>query len=353
MGRLLTLTFLAVQFLPVVTVASGKGQTGANTKDAWLGEELPLPLVVHSREDLAFKLAAERQYLIFNLLAAGKVAEERKDMATAATKWETLLGVPRLPEDLAELIRPRAAEARSRAVGSVSEAPKKDARSSLDESKTIESIDSPIALSPVAPLRTSSLTLNGTVQGGGSVASGGTVIWMKRLDGATPPATPGRRKVISMKDKSFAPHILVVTAGTRVDFRNDDPVYHNVFSLSRPNDFDLGLYSAGLFKSRTFSKPGPVNLLCNIHSSMEAFVYVVDTPYYAQAHADGRFMIKGLKPGRYLLEAWNPEASSVFKRPVEVKEGMSEQTIAVNGDRAAPQFVPDKYGKPRQLQLGY
>src|SRR5580704_19719919 len=81
----------------------------------WLGEELPLPLAVRTPQDLAVKSAAEKQYLIFNLLAGGKLAWDSGDFATAATKWEALLKIHPLDPDVEKTIKPLAHEARSRA----------------------------------------------------------------------------------------------------------------------------------------------------------------------------------------------------------------------------------------------
>src|SRR6186713_2656332 len=83
----------------------------------WLGEELPLPLAVRTAQDLAFKAAAERQYLIFNLLAGGKLAWDRGDFQGAATRWESLLRTPGLPAELDALVRPLAKEARAKIGG--------------------------------------------------------------------------------------------------------------------------------------------------------------------------------------------------------------------------------------------
>ncbi|HSS37289.1 MAG TPA: hypothetical protein VLT58_00830 [Polyangia bacterium] len=81
----------------------------------WLGEELPLPMAVRTPQDLAVKAVAERQYLIFNLLAGGKLAWDAGDFASAATKWEALLRIHPLDPELEKTIKPLANEARSRA----------------------------------------------------------------------------------------------------------------------------------------------------------------------------------------------------------------------------------------------
>ena len=64
------------------------------SKPAWLGDELPLPLAVRTPDDLAFKALTERQYLVFNLLAEGKLAWDSGDYPKAAARWEALLKLP-------------------------------------------------------------------------------------------------------------------------------------------------------------------------------------------------------------------------------------------------------------------
>src|SRR3984957_8349335 len=78
---------------------------------------MPLPLAVRTPQDLAVKAAAEKQYLIFNLLAGGKLAWDTGNFAAAATKWEALLRVPQLDPEIERVIRPLARDARGRAGG--------------------------------------------------------------------------------------------------------------------------------------------------------------------------------------------------------------------------------------------
>jgi hypothetical protein len=88
----------------------------------WLGTEMPLPLSVRSAQDLQFKGVAERQYLIFNLLAAGKVAYDSGDYATAAAKWDSLLAVQGLDPTIDSIVRPLNDDVHKKA-GTVSDAP--------------------------------------------------------------------------------------------------------------------------------------------------------------------------------------------------------------------------------------
>jgi plastocyanin len=196
--------------------------------------------------------------------------------------------------------------------------------------------------------------VSGTVAGGGAQGPGGAVIWLKRANGETPRPGPAHGKVITQQGKTFVPRVLVVPVGTKVAFRNDDPIFHNIFSLSKPNEFDTGLYKQGATYQQTFKHTGVVQVLCNIHSSMLGVVVVVDTPYYAQAEASGAFSIKGVPPGEYEMKVWHEAASKLSEQRLTVgASGVRGLTLQVGGDKRAPQFVPDKSGKPRQSHLGY
>jgi plastocyanin len=324
-----------------LTLAVPAAARAKDREREWLGEEMPLPLAVKTPQDLAVKAIAERQYLIFNLLAGGKAAWDANDFATAATKWESLLRLPGLDPEIDRVMRPFAQEARARAGGApVAAAPV---------------VDKPgTAASSSAPARVLPVTVSGTISGGGAPGAGGAVVWLKRANGDTPRPSPAKGKVISQRGKSFVPHVLAVPVGTKVDFRNDDAIFHNVFSLTRPNDFDTGLYKQGASYEQTFRKPGPVQLLCNIHSSMLGYVYVVDSPWYAQADATGAFTIRGVPPGEYEIEAWHEASSKTTKQKLTVAaDGVRGLELRVGGDRRPPAFVPDKSGKPRQSHLGY
>lgn len=325
----------------------------------WAGEEVPLQLSVRTPQDLAVKALVERQYLVFNLLAGGKQAYDAGNFALAAAKWESLLRVPGLDLDIDRVIRPLAGEARARAGGPpaapVASAVSGGGSSSPPSSSFPSAAAGTAAADALAHLASPGATVSGTVTGGGTLGPGGTVLWMKRVDGQpTPRPAPARGKVVSQRNKTFIPRVLAVPVGSRVDFRNEDELFHNVFSLSRPNDFDTGLYRQGASYPQTFRKAGVVQILCNIHSSMVAYVYVVDSPYYAQADGTGAFAIKNVPPGEYELETWHEASMKPWKQRVTVGvENVRGVAVKVAGDKAAPAFIPDKSGKPRQAHLGY
>jgi plastocyanin len=340
-------------------LALASGAPGAATAHGagreWLGEEMPLQLAVKTSQDLAVKAVAEKQYLIFNLLAGGKLAWDAGEFASAATKWETLLRVQGLDPEIERVIRPLAVAARGRAGGPPSVgSPSPAAASTPVASAAAPPNGEPIMTPTFARERAQPVAVSGSIAGGGTPGPGGAVIWLKRASGETPRPAPARGKVISQMGKAFVPHVLAVPVGTKINFRNDDAIYHNVFSLTRPNDFDTGLYKQGATYEQTFKKPGPVQLLCNIHSSMIGYVYVVDSPYYTQADASGAFTIKGVPPGEYDLEVWHEGSSKTTKERITVgADGLRGLSLRVGGDRRPPAFVPDKSGKPRQSHLGY
>jgi plastocyanin len=161
----------------------------------------------------------------------------------------------------------------------------------------------------------------GTGTGGGAAAvrggAGETVIVVAKLppglEVVPPPA--GARPALEQKQQAFAPRVLAIQAGTTVEFPNRDPVYHNVFSVSPARRFDLGKYAQGQSRRVRFDKAGIVNVYCDIHSDMAAWIYVAPHHVFAQANAAGRFALPELPAGRYVLEAWHPDRG---ERTVEV-----------------------------------
>ena len=110
---------------------------------------------------------------------------------------------------------------------------------------------------------------------------------------------------MDQRHESFVPHLLAIVAGTTVDFPNDDPTYHSVFSLSKARPFDLGRYAAGRSKSVRFDRPGVIRVFCDIHSHMSAFILVFAHRYFAVTDDEGRYHLDGVPPGTYTLVVWN------------------------------------------------
>ena len=343
----------ALAAAPEPAVGTPAAPSDAKSDAKWLGEELPLPLSVKTPQDLALKAAAERQYLVFNLLARGKLSWDQGDFAGAASKWESLLRIPGIDPELDRILRPMASEARERA-GSTNASPTGalPATGAVTGPVTTEGAGAGVgsAARAVVPV----VSVSGQVSGSAAGALSGAVLWLKRADGPTPRPTPFRSKTMSQVNKTFVPRVLAVPVGSTISFANQDPIFHNVFSLSKPNDFDSGLFKAGQTYARTFSKAGPVQVLCNIHSSMMGYVVVVDSPWYTQADVSGTFVIRGVPAGAYDLEAWHEGSSQIARSRITVgADGLRGLNVRLNADRRGPVVVPDKFGKERPLQAGH
>ena len=110
---------------------------------------------------------------------------------------------------------------------------------------------------------------------------------------------------IAQKDEQFVPHVVAITTGSSVAFPNDDPFFHNVFSLSRGATFNLGRYPSGQSRSQVFKRPGIVKVFCEIHSHMSAVVRVFDHEWFTIPTVDGSFAIDEVPPGEHTLVAWH------------------------------------------------
>jgi len=108
--------------------------------------------------------------------------------------------------------------------------------------------------------------------------------------------------------KAFEPRQLVIPRGSRVRFPNEDPILHNVFSVSAPNQFDLGLYKGAPGKEKRFDKAGLVRVYCNVHHDMVSYILVLDTPFHATPDANGEFALLGLPRGPGKLVVWHEQA---------------------------------------------
>jgi len=130
----------------------------------------------------------------------------------------------------------------------------------------------------------------------------------------------GGRAVMDQRNETFVPHVLAITTGMSVDFPNSDKFYHNVFSLSKTQRFDLGRYAAGRSQSVRFDRPGIVRVFCDIHSHMNAFILVFSHPFYALTDGEGRYRIEKVPPGVYNVVAWN-EGTASDPKSVTVHDG--------------------------------
>ena len=91
--------------------------------------------------------------------------------------------------------------------------------------------------------------------------------------------------------------------GSTVSFPNNDPVFHNVFSLSNSKSFDLGNYPKGHTRTVTFTKPGIVFVNCHLHPNMSAAILVSPNQWSTKADKAGHFKLQDVPPGKYTVVA--------------------------------------------------
>ena len=178
-----------------------------------------------------------------------------------------------------------------------------------------------------------------------------TVVWLTAVPGGgveleSPAPSPANVRLVQ-KNKSFEPHLLVVPAGSMVEFPNRDPFFHNVFSLFEGKRFDLGLYEAGTSRMVRFDRAGISYIFCNIHPQMSAVVITMSTPLYAIANGDGQVSIANVPHGRYMLHIWS-EGMPENEKPVT-----REITIAENAASLGVIRVPEANGQSRAHKNKY
>jgi hypothetical protein len=149
---------------------------------------------------------------------------------------------------------------------------------------------------------------------------------------------------MKQQGKQFVPRVLVVQKGTRVDFPNTDTVFHNVFSVTPDNSFDLGSYRQGESKSVTLGKPGVVTVYCNMHPQMVGHVLIVPNAMFAKAGADGFYKIANVPAGKHRIVAWAPNAKPVTSE-VEVVDSEAA-TVELEVSRRGQSTHTNKDGLP-------
>ena len=174
-----------------------------------------------------------------------------------------------------------------------------------------------------------------------------TLIRLEPVGVRAPRVAPARFQMVT-RGKMVVPHVLAIPAGSTVDFPNDDPISHNLFSLSSNNAFDLGLYRKGAGKSQKFDTPGLVNVYCNVHPNMSAVIMVMNTPYYAFSDSGGNYSLTNVPAGRYRLIAWNEQGGET-ESPIEVTAaGTVSGTVALMIDSRNYRIAQhmNKLGRP-------
>jgi plastocyanin len=139
---------------------------------------------------------------------------------------------------------------------------------------------------------------------------------------------PATRARMDQRREQFVPRVLAVTAGTIVDFPNNDLPFHNVMSLAPGNAFDLGRYPKGQSRAVRFDTPGIVPIICDIHAHMSAYVFVFSHPFFAVTDEQGRYTLPGVPPGTHTVKVWS-ELGAAEPRRLTVTTGAVDADFRV------------------------
>jgi plastocyanin len=161
-------------------------------------------------------------------------------------------------------------------------------------------------------------SVRGSVKIPGLASNADAIVYVQQV--ATTFAPPAKPVEMDQRGKQFIPHVLPVVVGTTVRFLNNDPTRHNVFSPAYEK-YNLGTWRQGLTKDHTFETcakaPCVYVQLCLLHPEMEAYVAVLQNPFFATTGSDGQFEINEVPPGSYMLAVWHAKAKAQAK-PVTI-----------------------------------
>ena len=190
-------------------------------------------------------------------------------------------------------------------------------------------------------------SIKGTVKVKGLRTPENVMVYLSKA----PPASGDRSNAelaMDQRNLEFIPHVLPVLVGSTVKFPNNDKVDHNIFSMSRTKKFNLGSYKPGETKTMLFDKPGIVEIRCDVHAEMAAYILVMKNPYFAVTDKRGNFEIpepnylkaaglenvSGLPPGKYIVKTWHVKLKGQKKSVVVPDSG--DVSIKLDLTRGVP-----------------
>jgi hemoglobin len=191
-------------------------------------------------------------------------------------------------------------------------------------------------------------SLKGTITVDGKPLDGVGLVELYPMSGKYSKRT-AKRRVVEQRNKTFLPRLLAVPPGSSVAFPNMDSFYHNVFSTSSTQMFDLGLFKNGKSRSVKLDKPGLIRLGCNVHASMAAFIFVIDAPNYVPVDGAKEFVFRSLAPGKYKARVWSERSEQPTELEIKIKDGMNSMTFDLE-DTAERGPINDKFGNSRQAE---
>lgn len=156
------------------------------------------------------------------------------------------------------------------------------------------------------------------------------VVWLEGSTVPPPASTSEVKRVVVQKDGLFDPHVMPIQVGTTVEWPNEDDIFHNVFSISEPKPFDLGLYKHPDVKRVNFDQAGRVDIFCSIHKSMHCIILILETPWFAHLNAGDRYRISNVPAGAYRLRAWHERLPSQVREITVTEHGTTTVDVVMS-----------------------
>ncbi len=140
-------------------------------------------------------------------------------------------------------------------------------------------------------------------------ALGNVVVW---LDGVTKGKDWVKKdNEVDQKECHYVPHVTALGAGGNLDVVNSDAALHNIHAYSEGETlFNFAQPNKDQKTPKKLTKTGPIELKCDVHSWMHAWVFVAPHPYYAVTGADGTYTIDNVPAGSYKVKAWHEAAGT-------------------------------------------
>ena len=161
------------------------------------------------------------------------------------------------------------------------------------------------------------------------------VVSLLRIPTGLPVEASDKPIQIDQQKCIFIPHVLLVPAGVEFEVLNSDPVLHNFHTIGKQNK-EINIMQTKTKRRRlplTFPEPDTIEVVCDVHSWMKAWIIVTDHPYYALTDADGQFRLDNVPAGSYRIKAWHEELG---KHPVQEVVVTTNQETKVDFEFSQP-----------------
>jgi plastocyanin len=167
------------------------------------------------------------------------------------------------------------------------------------------------------------------------------IVYLNQGNGSAGSGAGKKAYTIATANKQFNPHAIAIPAGATVSFPNNDPIFHNIFSVAPK--FDLGLSKAGEVKKYTFQEPGIAKIFCNVHPQMSSTIIVTSTPYFTNLDQSGNFLLPNVPAGTYQIRAYADEGQA--EQSIQVGSAPMKINLTIDGKNYKAVGHKNKFGK--------